>query len=545
MGKYIGIDLGTTFSVAAYIDDNGNPQVINNQEGENITPSAVLFEDGAIIVGADAKNSSMSNPDHYVAFAKRDMGSKQKRFMIDGEAYTPEEISALVLKKIKQDAQAALGEEILGAVITVPAYFTDAQRMSTRDAARMADIPVLAIINEPTAAALAYGITKGGEDQKKILVYDLGGGTFDVSIMQFDSNSIEILASAGDSQLGGYDFDQQIINWFKQQAKAQGADIDRDPVAQQTLQLEAERAKKSLSSGRSKVRMTIPVMGKPVNAELTKDQFESMIDPYVFQSISLMNAALDEANVDCSELDKILLVGGSTRIPLVRQMIKEETEIEPSMDIHPDEVVAIGAAFHAVERAKQLHEAQTDPEPQVRSQKDAGARGDRPKPDSSPADAPKIDIDSVPKVDMGYTFTDRTSHGIGVEVWDDSVGGMINSVVLPENSVVPAEGFKDYSTTDDYQQVIKLIVRQGETSELKYTTVIGETELRLRPKPKGSPIRVVVSCDTDSIIHVHVIDLTDNEDLGEMRINRVANLTDEEVRRAQNRLGKLNIGWED
>ena len=212
MGKYIGIDLGTTFSVTAYINDDGQAQVINNQEGENITPSAVLFEDGSTIVGSDAKSSSILNPERYVAFAKREMGSKRKKFSINGETYSPEEISALILKKLKHDSEAALGEDVLGAVITVPAYFTDAQRMSTQHAAQLADLPVLAIINEPTAAALAYGITKGNDEKKTILVYDLGGGTFDVSIMRFDKESIEILSSAGDSRLGGYDFDQHIIN---------------------------------------------------------------------------------------------------------------------------------------------------------------------------------------------------------------------------------------------------------------------------------------------------------------------------------------------
>ncbi len=524
MGKYIGIDLGTTFSVVSYIDDTGNPQIINNMEGENITPSTVLFEGDVAIVGTDAKNSSIVNPENYVAFAKRNMGSKQQNYYIGGKSYSPEEISAIILKKLCKDTEAALGDEILGAVITVPAYFTDAQRKSTMDAATMAELPVLAIINEPTAAALSYGISKSDSGSKKVLVYDLGGGTFDVSIMQFTENEIEILSSVGDSQLGGYDFDLKIIEWFKEQAKTQGADVEQDVLAQQSLLLEAEKAKKALSSGRTKTMITLSVAGKPVRAELTKEEFEYMIEPLIYQSISLMDSAMEEANLEYSELDKILLVGGSTRIPLVKKMIEEETEIEPSMDIHPDEAVAIGAAFHAVECARN-------------SACDSNQ--------STPSEnSPVIDKGSIPQTNSTYTFTDRTSHGIGVEIWDEELGESINSVILPKNSVVPAEGERDFVTVADYQEAIKLTVRQGETSELKYTTIIGETELKLRPKPKGSPVRVVISCDTDSIIHVHVIDLEDNEDLGEMKIDRVSNLSEEEVKQSQSKLGKLNIGWE-
>ena len=322
MGKYIGIDLGTTFSVAAYIDANGNPQVIDNQEGENITASAVLFEDGHIIVGSDAKKESMLDPEHFVGFAKRNMGNNHISYEIDGIKFKPEEISAIILKKIKNDVEQALGEEVLGAVITVPAYFTDAQRMATKDAAKMAKIPVLSIINEPTAAALAYGITKGDEEKKKILVYDLGGGTFDVSIMQFDNNVIEILSSMGNAELGGFDFDTKISEWFIQEAKTENVDVSAEADAMQELLMKAEDAKKSLSSGRNKVRITVAVQGKKITRELTREQFENMIEPILFQTTSLMNAALEEANLEYEELDKILLVGGSTRIPLVKSMIR-------------------------------------------------------------------------------------------------------------------------------------------------------------------------------------------------------------------------------
>lgn len=535
MGKYIGIDLGTTFSVAAYIDHSGKPVIIQNKEGENITASAVLFEDGNLIVGTEAKRESVTNPEHFVGFVKRSMGNQHKHFLIDGRNYKPEEISAIILKKIKEDAEAALGEDILGAVITVPAYFTDAQRMATKAAAKIAGIPVLCIINEPTAAALSYGISKGDDHQKKILVYDLGGGTFDVSIMQFGANQIEILSSMGNPELGGYDFDMAIVRWFKQTAKSQGVDLEGDLEAEQELLMKAEDAKKALSAGRNKARITVTAGGKKTTLELSKEIFEGLIENIVYQTISLMDAALEEANIEYADLDKILLVGGSTRIPLVQQMIQEETKIEPSQDIHPDEAVAIGAAFHAVDFVRREKEGG-----QKRSDSASSAASQH----SSTSEAP-IDMTAVPEVGEQYSFVDRSAHGIGVVVYDHETNEPYNSIILPKNTRLPAEESQEYCTTVDYQESILMQVTQGESTEMKYTTIVGEAELKLRPKPKGAPIRVVISCDTDSIIHVHVLDLTDDDNLGEMRIDRVSNMSEEEVQEAKHHLGKLNIGWED
>lgn len=530
MGKYIGIDLGTTFSVAAYINSSGNPEVIDNQEGENTTPSTVLFEDENVIVGSDAKKESIVNPEHFVGFVKRNMGNNQVSYKVDQKKYKPEEISAIILKKIKQDVEQALGDKVLGAVITVPAYFTDAQRRATTDAARLAEIPVLSIINEPTAAALAYGISKGSDEKKKILVYDLGGGTFDVSIMQFGGNVIEILSSMGNPELGGYDFDKKIVEWFIQEARLDHVDIEHEADAKQELLMKAEEAKKSLSQGRNKARITISAQGKKLTKELSREQFENMIEPVMYQTISLMDAAMEEANLEYSDLDKILLVGGSTRIPLVKSMIQEETEIEPSQDIHPDEAVAVGAAYHAVECAKNAAENSGETE------KNGSCR-------SAETEA-IIEPESIPELEEQYVFIDRTSHGIGVIVLDEN-GEEFNSVVLPKNTVVPAESKADYYTMADYQESIRLRVTQGESTELKYTTIIGEAELKVRPKPKGVPIRVVISCDGDAMIHVHVIDMQDNENLGEMKIDRVANMSNQEVEEAKDKIGKLNIGWED
>jgi len=528
MGKYIGIDLGTTFSAAAYIDADGNPQIISNQEGDRITASAVYFEDGHAIVGRDAKKESVLDAGHFVAFAKRDMGNSHVRYQIDGNGYRPEEISSIVLQKIKQDVEAALGEEVLGAVITVPAYFTDAQRQATKDAADMADIPVLGMINEPTAAALAYGIAKGGEKKQNVLVYDLGGGTFDVSIVQVGGNVIEILSSRGNAELGGYDFDSQIVKWFEKEALSEGVDIEKEPDAKQELLMNAEEAKKTLSSGRSKMRMSLSAGGKKIVRELTKEAFEEMIEPYLYDTTCLLAGAVDEAGLEYSDLDKILLVGGSTRIPMVKDMIYEETRIMPSMEINPDEAVAIGAAYDAVERVKAGAEKQ-DREPE-----EAKKNGE----------ATVFDTEAVPEMKDSYTFIDRTVHGIGIVV-ENEMGEQENSVILPKNTVIPAEVSADYCTVADYQEQLLIQVTQGEQTELRHTIIVGEAELKLRPKPKGSPIRVVVSSDGDGIIHVHVIDLQDNENLGEMRIARASNMSDQEMEEAKQHLGKLNIGWED
>ena len=519
MGKYIGIDLGTTYSAAAYIDGSGNPQIIPNSDGGRTTPSAVLFEDGNAIVGEDAKKESITSPDHFVAFAKRSMGNNSQKWHIGNEDYRPETISAIVLKKIKEDCETALGDTIDGAVITVPAYFTDLQRTATKDAARIAGINVLSIINEPTAAALAYGLSKGSAERKRILVFDLGGGTFDVSIMEFREDNIEILSSMGDSMLGGYDFDKEIVNWFIDQAKLQGIDVNEDTDALQNLWISAEDAKKALSSGKSKTKITIYVMGKKVSAELLKEEFESMIEPYLTGAMGFVDASLDEADLEYENIDRILLVGGSTRIPKVKETIEEWTGITPSQDINPDEAVAIGAAYYVLECAKRQDNQDT-------------------LPSSGTQTTAKNDL---PEIDKTFTFTDRTSHGIGIEAVND-YSEIINSVIIPKNTVLPAEATNVYQTVADYQTELELIVRQGEDEDIRATTEIGKTILKLQPKPKGYPIEVTISCDIDAIIHVRVFDVEDGLDLGEMKIERTANMSQPEMEKAQLRVGKLNIG---
>lgn len=549
MGIYVGIDLGTTISAAAYIGPNGKPRIIPNKEGERLTPSAVFFDRDTVVVGTEAKNQRFLHEKNYVSFAKRDLGNRQVAYEIQNDKYSPEEISAFVLKKMKQDIEDKTGEEILGAVITVPAYFTDAQRIATEQAAAIAGVKVLSLINEPTAAALAYGITKCGAKAQHILVYDLGGGTFDVSIMRIANENIEILSTMGAPKLGGYDFDEKIYEWFKKEAAGQGVSIDRDPQAKKKVFIEAERVKKLLSSQDS-AEMKLAAEGKEVRAVLSRVDFENWIEPLIFTTTALMQGAMDEANLDYSMLDKILLIGGSTRIPLVSQMIEEETEITPVMEVNPDEAVAVGAAYHAVNVVKEtaMKAAAVTAKTQMgfmpgnhTEQPMSGNQTVTKKPRSNYAEPVVIDTNNLPPATKQYTFQDRTSHGIGVVARDPKTKENINVVLVKKNTLVPSKGKMDFITNSENQTELELQVTQGEDRELQYTTIIGKSRLKLKPRPKGSPIRIIIGCDKDFVTRIQVLDMVDKTNLGEMVIERTANLTDNQVKETKKKISKLDI----
>lgn len=516
MSKYIGIDLGTTFSCMAYINEDGQPEIIPNGEGENTTPSVVLFDEDATIVGREAKTQSLFEAGKFEQFVKRHMGERDYLFRTKtGETYSPEAVSAIILAKLKADAENYLGEEVEGAVVTVPAYFNEAQRKATMDAGKIAGLKVLAIINEPTAAALAFGIARGGDKEQTIMVYDLGGGTFDVTVMKFDKENITVLGTAGDRKLGGYDFDNKIIDAVLDEALKEGIDIRNDMMARQDLQLKAETAKKALSA-KEKTNIMLNVNGKPFKYMLTREDFMDMIEPLLFRTISSMENACDEAEIQYSDLDKILLVGGSTKMPAVRECIKEETGINPSSEVHPDEAVAIGAAYHVVDVLKERQKRA--------EQEDTGGQ---------------VAYD-IPELKKQYTFNDVTSHGIGVVVinrYDER----INSVILPKNIQVPAEKKNVYSTTVPFQEKLYIEVTQGEEEDLRYVTIIGTAEIQIAPREELVEIEVTISCDKNSIIHVRVFDMDLQRDLGEMNIDRVSNLSEEEIQRDRQRLISLDI----
>lgn len=518
MGKYIGIDLGTTFSCVAYINDSGQPEIIPNSEGENTTPSTVLFEGDATVVGKEAKAQSMFEPKNFEQFVKRHMGERDYIFTTEsGEKYSPEAVSAIILAKLKADAEKYLGDTVDGAVVTVPAYFNEAQRKATMDAGKIANLNILAIINEPTAAALAFGISKGCDKEQTVMIYDLGGGTFDVTVMRFNSENFTVLGTAGDRKLGGYDFDQKIMDAVVDSARKEGVDIHSDLTVRQDLQLKAEAAKRSLSS-KDKTNIVLNISGKPFKYTLTREEFVDMVEPLLFKTVSSMENACDEAGIVYSDLDKILLVGGSTRMPVVRDCIKEETGIDPSSEVHPDEAVAIGAAYHVLDvlRGQQTQAAQA---------------GDM---ENSVLDA------EIPEMPKQYTFTDVTSHGIGVVI-QNKYGDEENSVILPKNVKVPAEYTGSYTTTVPYQEKLYVQITQGEEADMRYVTVIGTAEIQIVPREQIVGIEVTISCDENSIIHVRVFDKNLKKDLGEMKIDRVSNLSDEEIQKNQQRIGKLNI----
>lgn len=520
MGKYIGIDLGTTFSCMAYIDENGQPVIIPNSEGDSTTPSSVLFEDGVTVVGKEAKNQSIMEPDDFEQFVKRHMGERDYLFRTSsGETYSPEAISAIILSKLKQDAEEYLGDSVDGVVITVPAYFNEAQRKATMDAGTIAGLNVLAIINEPTAAALAFGISKGTSEEQTIMVYDLGGGTFDVTIMKFDSENITVLGTAGDRKLGGFDFDNKIIKEVIKAASDKGLDIESDPIARQDLQLKAEEAKKALSV-KERTNIMLNINGRPFRFTLSKEEFVDITESLLFKTIGSMETACDEAGIEYSDLDKILLVGGSTRMPLVRESIEEETGIVPSAEIHPDEAVAIGAAFHVIDVLKKMQFQSTIDSDNLKDVKNI----------------------EIPEPTKRYNFTDVTSHGIGIVITDGKEDK--NSVILPKNTQVPAMYTDTYSTTVPYQEKLFIQVTQGEEEDLRYVTVIGTAEIDIAPREEYVGIEVSISCDENSIIHVRVFDMGLEQDLGEMHIDRVSNLSEEEIKMNRIKVNKLDISGE-
>ena len=526
MSKYVGIDLGTTFSAVAFIDEKGNPQIIQNRQGETTTPSAVLFGKGKPVVGSPAKMKSISDAQNYEAFAKRHMGEKTYSFTNkQGESFKAEEISGLILSKLKEDAEAFLNEDIAGAVITIPAYFSDPQRQATKDAATAAGLTVLDMINEPTAAAIAFGITKNISKPQTVMIYDFGGGTFDVSILKMDDSNMQVIATNGDHKLGGYDIDKAIYDYVVEEAKEDGIDIESDLKAKQSLMIAAENAKKELSFA-EETDLCIYVKGEEYEITIDRETFEDITERIIDTTLSIMYRTLEEASLTYDDIDKILLVGGSTRIPMVRKMIEEETEIIPSSEVHPDEAVAIGAAFHAVDVAKKMADGPFKTEV------------------SSNDFCPPVQVDGadVPALDKNYNFQDITSHAIGVVVSDLDTGESINSIILPKNTPIPVEYKREYSTSVEYQESIELQITSGEFENLNYVTIIGNALLQVKPRPYLVPIEVTISCDRDAILHVRAVDLDEMVDLGEIIINREKNnMTREEVQNAVNRIRKLNI----
>lgn len=505
----LGIDLGTTFSVVSYVDDTGKPQIIRSRDGGNTTASVVLFEGNNIVVGANAKDQSMLDAENVIQFVKRNMGDPDYKFTApDGFEYRAEAISALILKQLKEDAEAVLGHPCKFAVITVPAYFNDAQRKATQDAASLAGLVALRIINEPTAAALAYGIG-GSRSSEHVLVYDLGGGTFDVTIMCVSNDELDVRTTDGDKALGGKDWDDALIEYVRDEVKKQGVKIpDGDFNTLQELRESCEKAKLQLST-REKTKIALSVSGKRFGIDVTREKFEELTEILIHRTIALSEGCLDVAELTWAEIDKILLVGGSSRMPAVSRHIERVSGKSPSRELDPDLIVAMGAAILGAKTPIPLSTGGTE----------------------LPSAASKL---------PDYAVCDICSHSLGTVVCDDD-GEDINSIILSKDTKIPCIVSKEFCTGSDNQTQIRVQVTQGEDESLDYVQVIGEATVKIPAYPKGAPIRIQYSYDIDGIIRVRVIDLSPSSpmDLGDFEIDRSANLGDDELSALKRRIDAL------
>ena len=487
MGKIIGIDLGTTNSCVAVME-GGEPVVITNSEGARTTPSVVSFQaNGERLVGQIAKRQAITNPEHTIISIKREMGTDHKT-KIDDKTYSPQEISAMILQKIKADAEAYLGETVSQAVITVPAYFNDAERQATKDAGRIAGLEVLRIINEPTAASLAYGLDKT-DHSEKIFVYDLGGGTFDVSILELGDGVFEVLSTNGDTHLGGDDFDQKIIDYIANDFKSQyGIDLRNDKSAVQRLKEAAEKAKIELSSS-MQTNINLPFITadatgpKHIDMNLTRAKFNELTHDLVQRSIEPMKKALSDAGLTIGQIDKVILVGGSTRIPAVQEAVKKFIGKEPSKGVNPDECVAMGAAIQAGVLTGEVKDV---------------------------------------------LLLDVTPLTLGIE----TLGG-VATPLIERNTTIPAKKSQIFSTAADGQTSVEIHVVQGERQMATDNKTLGRFTLSgIAPAPRGIPqIEVTFDIDANGIVKVSAMDKGTGKEAN-ITITASTNLSDEEVEKA-------------
>lgn len=474
--KAVGIDLGTTFSCLAVLNDYGKPEIVPNGEGERITPSVIMLDaENEVTVGTVAKNSAVADPENVVEFIKRQMGSPDYVFIHGERRFHPEDLSAMIIKKLVKDAETLLGTELPGAVITVPAYFDDARRQATIDAGKIAGLNVLAIINEPTAAALAYGMSNP-DTNRRIIVYDLGGGTFDVTVIEVQEGKVRVVATDGDHQLGGKDFDDRIIMHCAQEFEREhGLDLLEDLEALQDLRQRAEAAKKTLST-RESAKITISAEGKRHTVELSRGQFEEMTADLLSRSELLLESVLQSAELTWKDIDQVLLVGGMTRMPAVHQLITGISGKDPTLSINPDEAIAHGAAIYAGIIL--------------------AGRGD-----------PEVILTETGRRLRDTKIEDVTSHSYGILLVDSKTREDINEIIIPKNTPIPVSRKRTCYVDDDGQSIVEMVVLQGEDRDPANCTEIGKAVINLDgPKPRGYPIDVVYEYDSNTIMHATISD---------------------------------------
>jgi molecular chaperone DnaK len=515
--KAVGIDLGTTFSAVAHIDAYGKPQIIPNAESERITPSVVLFDGSKAIVGTIAKNNSVAEPEKIVDFVKREMGKPKEQFHreFNGTTYSAEELSALILKKLKSDAEKYLKIPVTDAVITVPAYFNDSERTATITAGRLAGLNVLHIINEPTSAALAYGLDKLDEDQT-VFVFDLGGGTFDVTLMRIAEHRLEMVATNGDHRLGGKDWDDIIVNHVAEEFdRAHGENPLLDLQSYQDLQSRALAAKIQLSS-RDRTTIVHSHNGKSIKVELTREEFETMTKHLVEKCKAICEIVMREAQMPWSQVNKILLVGGMTRMPMVREMIAKLASVPLAEDVNPDEAVAVGAAIQAV--LSLLNEEDATGEKMLPSET---------RQQFSSRDGGLIQVRNI------------TSHTLGVVLWDEAHLEEYVFPMIKKMTSMPAVAKNSFGTaTANMQRAIVRIV-EGESTLPQECTPLGICDVELPPfLPKGSPVELTYEYNANQVLEV-AVEACGN--CASVSIERKTGLSESELDRATAALGQLSV----
>ncbi|MFC4245344.1 Hsp70 family protein [Gryllotalpicola reticulitermitis] len=509
MSRAVGIDLGTTYSAIGILRDTGEAEVLPNRDGEDITPSVVLFQEfegkDEPLVGTMAKHSAASAPDDVVQFVKRNMGDSDWRFTsTSGSSYSAEEISAIILKRLKEDAELALGEPVSDAVVTVPAYFDDARRTATKHAGAIAGLNVLRVLNEPTAAALSFGVDTSAEGT--VLVYDLGGGTFDVTVMRIHGGEFDVIATDGDRMLGGFDFDNRLMEFIAEKVQEQGGpDLLEDIQASAELREKAEMAKRSLTTVAT-TTVHVSAGGKPFRIRVPRTEFERITADLLRRTKNLTEAVLDEAGIGWPRIDHVLLVGGSTRMPMVREMVESSAGKPADRSVHPDEAVALGAAIQAAM-------------------------------EESTAAGSTLDIFNG----QAPVIEDVTSQALGVITVKDDLRTLTNTTIIPRNTKIPAKHSTDVTTIRDNQTAIDVEVTQGDDENPDFVVSVGKKTLTIPPYPKGADIRITYAYDIDQTVFVEVTDLTTNQSLGTFEVDRLSNLSDEQVKAAAIKLASLPV----